>query len=187
MNNVLANKDGYEHYLYKYYLYLPFSRKQEFESHKNAIQFLLENNFLFDVNENNLKEKLISILNIYNEINKETNEKISAVEYQLNSDKIDKSVIVKKYNIIYGDIFDKRDINTRIDQRSNKNLKYKKLCYEEIQRYDKSLHDELINVIEHYSHNLQDSYDSKIKRESYRKNQDSSFDYNLIKSEFQSI
>ena len=127
-------------------------------------------------------------MNIYYEINKETNEKINALEHQSKSDdKIDKSVIVKKYNIIYGDIFDKRDINTRIDQRSNKNLKYKKLCYEEIQRYDKSLHDELIKVIEHYSHKLSDSYDTKINSESNRSNQDSSFDYKFIKSEFQNI
>lgn len=186
MNNVLTNKDGFEHYLYKYYLYLPFSRKQEFESHKNTIQFLLENNILLDVNEDSIKEKLINILNIYYEINKKTNEKISEIEFQLKSDKIDKSVIVKKYNIIHGDIFYKRDINTRIDQRSNKNLKYKKLCYEEIQRYDKALHDELINVIKHNQHNLQISYDSKTNKVS-RKNYDSSFDYNLIKSEFQSI
>lgn len=136
--DLLKNQEtGVEHYYLHYYLYLPFTQKQEIACLNKALSQLRQINKDID---------LSIILNSYSNLQKQMNDFYS---YDINTLKNDLSSNTtnqyKKY-IIYGDIFDSKLVDVNLHQRTAQKIKYNKNTYNTIHKYNKNIENQLLKI-----------------------------------------
>lgn len=179
--NLINSEPGYEHYFIKYYLYMPYSKKQETDCIYKSIKILY--NFLNVIESKKLNNnEIINSVNLHLDsyLNLIKSIKISKDSLKVIKDNNKNNTDIINYeeykhinNNIYGDLIeDIEEVTINLHQRTNKTIKYIKNDYEIIHKFNE---DSKINIINKITNELnnnnffnltetdQDAIDSIIK------------------------
>ncbi len=174
--NLMARQPGNENFFLNYYLYLPFSQKQEEDNIKEILSLLNEMGVVKFKNKEDLNLFLDSVCKLFSDISdfdkaevkeikkelRRRNKKQGLINDNLSYFNEDNSVLSK---IIYGDyIYKSENVEVFLHQRTMKKVRYKKRPFSVLHPINSDLienikldADELINNFGKVSHLTQES------------------------------
>lgn len=172
--SLLESDNGNEHYFLNYFLYLPFTKRQEVNCILNSIQYLDSiglfqedskvskyiNSFdshVHDFNHNckwNKKMKYHDLIYSYFKVHDyikyfQSYEKAQLKKEIYSSNGNDNQSKAVK-SIIYGDIFDEEVVDVNIHQRTFIKVKYYKNAYDKIHKLDENVKKSVLDKISDY-------------------------------------
>jgi len=169
----MEQETGFEHYFMHYYLYMPFSKKQEIAAHTKTLLLMKTHKFLTkDIEldsyfENKDPKEVKAVLKAEKtaldgqslkqivEAYKKLTQSLSCLHEHSqaeaeSSESPEKAATASASSskVIYGDFFDKKEIEVSLQQRSTRKIKYKKTAFEENHKFDEEIQGILNKYIE---------------------------------------